>query len=107
MGSKDEKKKLIEKAGMLLTDEELDKVAGGWDGEGAFPGRCRCTCLVATVARTARAAPVASCVYINVQAGAIILKVPSTRHWGRARPAARRWCPPDRLCGGVCYGLQG
>ncbi len=26
---KDEKKGLIEKAGMLLTDEELDKVAGG------------------------------------------------------------------------------
>ena len=27
--SKDEKKKLIENAGMLLDDEELDKVSGG------------------------------------------------------------------------------
>ena len=31
--TKDEKKSLIENAGMLLTDDELDQVAGGlWDG---------------------------------------------------------------------------
>ncbi len=35
--SKTEKKSLIEKAGMLLTDGELDKVAGGLDGEGDVP----------------------------------------------------------------------
>ncbi len=29
-GTMDGRKKLIEKAGMLLTDEELDKVVGGW-----------------------------------------------------------------------------
>ncbi len=28
-GSKEGRKKLIEKAGMLLTDDELDRVAGG------------------------------------------------------------------------------
>ncbi|MCR5649655.1 MAG: hypothetical protein K6F86_00560 [Lachnospiraceae bacterium] len=28
--TKEGRKKLIEKAGMKLTDEELDKVAGGW-----------------------------------------------------------------------------
>ena len=32
------KKRLIEKAGMKLTDEELDRVAGGWDGDGGFSG---------------------------------------------------------------------
>ncbi len=31
------KKSLIEKAGMLLTDEELDRVSGGSDGEGDVP----------------------------------------------------------------------
>ena len=30
--SKEEKKKLIENAGMELTDDELDEVAGGFDG---------------------------------------------------------------------------
>ena len=29
-GTMEGRKKLIEKAGMKLTDEELDKVAGGW-----------------------------------------------------------------------------
>ena len=32
--SKTEKKNLIKKAGMLLTDEELDKVSGGMHHEG-------------------------------------------------------------------------
>ena len=36
--SKDEKKKLIENAGMKLTDEELDMVAGGGLKETEYPG---------------------------------------------------------------------
>ncbi len=32
-GTKEGRKNLIEKAGMLLTDDELDRVAGGQGGE--------------------------------------------------------------------------
>ncbi|XME01144.1 hypothetical protein QYZ88_010515 [Lachnospiraceae bacterium C1.1] len=39
-GTKEGKKKLIEKAGMLLTDDELDKVAGGGNSDYMF---CRDT----------------------------------------------------------------
>ena len=35
--SKDEKKKLIEEAGMELTEKELDMVSGGGSGGGLLP----------------------------------------------------------------------
>ena len=37
--NKEEAKELIENAGMLLTDDELDNVAGG----GGKPGECDCS----------------------------------------------------------------
>ena len=52
--NKEEAKEVIEKAGMELTDEELDQVAGGWkktqcfycnkchENSGPYMGQCDC-----------------------------------------------------------------
>ena len=41
--SKEEAKEVIEKAGMLLTDDELDNITGGLDNTQLDLGYCNCT----------------------------------------------------------------